>query len=197
MPQPSSLLTCDAAPYTCPSSVWCMSWTAHLHRHPAYPCRSIKAFTESLLIPVWTAGAVICAVVYKQASPQAPDYLHHPDGNILSIPACLMPSLVLPGCTVTNCALGVSVEPQATVLIANNDLSFNQVAITMYGHGVVRDNVMWGNLSAAVDVPPPTEACGHCCLVRPASQLASSSHVHHPCSHTRRAQHHVGLIVCC
>ena len=66
----------------------------------------------------------------------------------------------------TNCAIGVAVDEAATVAIAHNDISFNQIAITMFGRGTIRDNVLWGNLGEAIELPPEVQACSSCCTVR-------------------------------
>lgn len=70
------------------------------------------------------------------------------------------------GCTITSCGMGVAVDEPATAHIANNDISFNQVGIAMHGRGTIRDNVVWGNLSEAVDLPPEVASCTSCRSVR-------------------------------
>lgn len=54
----------------------------------------------------------------------------------------------------------------ATAVIQNNDISFNQLGLAVERGGVVRDNVIWGNLDAAVDLPDGVPACATCCAVR-------------------------------
>lgn len=57
------------------------------------------------------------------------------------------------GCTVTNCQMAVNACAGVEVDIRNNDLSFNEVALVVDGHGVIQDNIMWGNLHrSTVDV---------------------------------------------
>lgn len=61
--------------------------------------------------------------------------------------------------------MGVAVEEKATVHLTNNDLSFNQMAVTMYGQGEIRDNVMWGNLGHPIELPHGVASCPSCCSV--------------------------------
>ena len=69
------------------------------------------------------------------------------------------------GCTVTNCAIGLHIDEDATATIAHNDLSFNQIAVVMHGRGVIRDNVIWGNLGHAIELPEHLPTCPSCCSV--------------------------------
>ncbi|KAK9829994.1 hypothetical protein WJX72_009108 [[Myrmecia] bisecta] len=81
-------------------------------------------------------------------------YIHTVLGDT---PAVLVETgmLRMQGCTVTNNTIGIDVMEPATVHITNNDISFNQHAITMDGTGVIADNVMWGNLHhATINLSP-------------------------------------------
>ncbi|KAK9914883.1 hypothetical protein WJX75_001872 [Coccomyxa subellipsoidea] len=59
------------------------------------------------------------------------------------------------GCTVTNCQMAMNACQGVEVDIRNNDLSFNEVALVVDGHGLIQDNIMWGNLHrSTIDVSP-------------------------------------------
>jgi hypothetical protein len=67
----------------------------------------------------------------------------------------ILPMLVLAGCTVTNCQVALNVLEGVNVIVRNNDLSFNEVAMVFDGHGVIQDNIFWGNLHrSTIDVSP-------------------------------------------
>ena len=50
------------------------------------------------------------------------------------------------GCTVSNCQVAVHVSEGVEVIMRNNDLSFNDVAMCFMGYGVIEENIVWGNL---------------------------------------------------
>ena len=67
----------------------------------------------------------------------------------------------------TNCQMAMNACQGVEVDIRNNDLSFNEVALVVDGHGLIQDNIMWGNLHrSTIDVSP--EALErlevHCCF---------------------------------
>ena len=81
------------------------------------------------------------------------------------VPAHLGNARAHAGCTITNCAVGVSVQPPATALIQHNDVSFNQLGIAV-DTGTVRDNIIWGNLDANIETAADVPDCPPCCTVR-------------------------------
>ena len=50
------------------------------------------------------------------------------------------------GCTVSNCQVAVHVSEDVEVIMRNNDLSFNDVAMCFMGYGIIEENIVWGNL---------------------------------------------------
>ncbi|KAK9789772.1 hypothetical protein WJX73_010069 [Symbiochloris irregularis] len=98
--------------------------------------------------------------------------------SIPSMPAVMVSKghLNMQGCTVTNCSAGVMVAGHATALIQNNDISFNQLGLAVENSAIIRDNVIWGNLDAAVDLPEGVPACATCCALVEEDACPEGSH---------------------